>query len=218
MFCCRQDISLRCVFRHAKWCLCQSNLKGCACSGGNDTPSWEYHLSPSFLGIVPTPIGSYYSGCFLIVCSHYVLIYCDHYHYLSTCDCCVLWSITHHYDSYAISYLCGPDDIRSGWCGSATTIDSKGHYEGSCWPHHYAAVTTSVPNASSGICQLCHGSSVCKFWAFSDSLCRELVSVIVFSFCFHVPMWLPCSPMEHSLWGLQHCNPWEVYVPPVDGL
>ena len=39
---------------------------------------------------------SYMPMFFLVVCSHYVLSYCDHYHYHSTCDYCVLQSIIHH--------------------------------------------------------------------------------------------------------------------------
>ena len=56
----------------------------------------------------------------------------------------------------------------------------------------------------------------------SDSCVMCLVFVVVFVFCFQVPMWLPCSPVGLNYLGLQHSNtfglPWEQYVPPGDGL
>ena len=45
-------------------------------------------------------------------------------------------------------------------CSSAATVDSEGHNEEFCWPNQYTAATaTSVLDAFSGICKLCHGSS-----------------------------------------------------------
>ena len=44
----------------------------------------------------------------------------------------------------------------------AITADAKGHKR-SCLPHHCVTAATSVPDASSGICQLCHGSFTGKF-------------------------------------------------------
>ena len=44
----------------------------------------------------------------------------------------------------------------------ATTADAKGHKR-CCWPCHCAVAVTSVPDAFSHICQLCHGSSTGKF-------------------------------------------------------
>ena len=34
----------------------------------------------------------------------------------------------------------------------------RDHSEGFCWPHHFGTATTSVPDAFSGICQLCQDS------------------------------------------------------------
>ena len=50
-----------------------------------------------------------------------------------------------------------------------------------------------------------------------------LVLVMVFAFCFQVPMSLPCSPMGAHLFGHAMQQPyglylWQVYVPPGDGL
>ena len=68
----------------------------------------------------------------LLVCSHYVLSYYDPYN--STCDCCVFWSIAHHYNAYINSNLCGPDNTGSTGCDFAVTVDSEGHNDGFCWP------------------------------------------------------------------------------------
>ena len=41
-----------------------------------------------------------YSSCFFLLnISHYVPHYCNYY--CSTCDCCVLWYIIHHFDCYS---------------------------------------------------------------------------------------------------------------------
>ena len=87
------------------------------------------------------------------------------------CNCCILCSNAHYYDGNTGSHLFWPNEIRSAWCGSAATVDSEGHNVGFCWPHHCdATTTTSVPDAFSGICQLCHGSSAGEFlfqnWPF----------------------------------------------------
>ena len=42
-----------------------------------------------------------------------------------------------------------------------------------------------------------------------DFLCHVLVSVIIFAFCFQVPMLLPCSVVGVNPLGFQHCNPSE---------
>ena len=101
----------------------------------------------------------------------------------------VVCSIAHHYDHYACSQLYGSDNMRSArWC-SAAKVDFEGQNEGFCWPHQYAAATTSlVLDAFSGICQLCYRSSTCTFLFQS---------------------WV-------SLWFL--CYPWQAYVPHDNGL
>ena len=57
-------------------------------------------------------------------------------------------------------------------CGSAITADATGH-KGCSWPHHCAASTALVPDAFSGICLLCHGSSTHKFF-FQHELPTDL--------------------------------------------
>ena len=96
---------------------------------------------------------------FLEVCSHYLSDYNDHYHHYSTCDCCMLWSMTHLYDSCTCSNFCGPANIRSARCGCATTVDSEGHIKN---PTCATTAATSVPNTFSGISKLCLGFSTGK--------------------------------------------------------
>ena len=68
--------------------------------GGNSTPSWGYlSLFEGFYLYLDGNI----LDVFLVVCSHYVSCLCDHYY--STCDCCVLQNITHHYNTDTCSYL-----------------------------------------------------------------------------------------------------------------
>ena len=96
-------------------------------------PAAGYLLSPLLWSI----ICPYFRGlslldvnivdAFLRVCSHYVSSYND-YHHHATCDCCVLWSIPHHHDSYSCFNLCEPDYTGSARCG----FDSEGHNEGFC--------------------------------------------------------------------------------------
>ena len=52
--------------------------------------------------------------------------------------------------------------IGSVWCGSATTIDTEVPWRCS-WPCLCATAATSIFDASSGLCQLCHGSSLGRF-------------------------------------------------------
>ena len=55
--------------------------------------------------------------------------------------------------------------------------------------------TPSVPDAFSGVFQLCHRSSTGEF-SFHLPLIHMLVSLMVFAFYFQIPMWLPCSQMQ----------------------
>ena len=82
----------------------------------------------------------------------YVSLYYCYYHH-STCDSCVLqYSIFSHNDCYNGPHLDGAtSDTWSAKCGSTTTSNAQGHRR--CfWHCHCAAVETSVPDASSGIC------------------------------------------------------------------
>ena len=55
-----------------------------------------------------------------------------------------------------------PYNIGSAWCGSASTSDTKMCWRGS-WPCLCATAATSIFNAISGLCQLCHGFSTGRF-------------------------------------------------------
>ena len=53
-------------------------------------------------------------------------------------------------------------------------------------------------------------------------LCYILVYVMVFAYCFQVPMWLPCSPLGAQPLGFAASQPfpvypWQAYMPPGDG-
>ena len=60
-------------------------------------------------------------------------------------------------------------NIGLAWCGSATTADSKVPWM-CCWPYLCATAATSISDASSDLCQLCHGFSTGRF------LCQSLAS------------------------------------------
>ena len=137
----------------------------------------------------------------------YLSSYWDIYHYHSTCDCCVLRSNAHHYDGYAGSHLCGADNSWLAWCGSATTVDSEVHNKGFCWPHYYAAATTtSVPDAFSGIWQLCHGFSKGKYlWDLSLSLIAHVICWCLMMFA----LGFPCGCHVHQ-WGLKCTTLWSI--------
>ena len=116
-------------------------------------------------------------------------------------------------DSYTGSHFCGPDNIRSAWCGSATTVDSEEHSEGFCWPHCYAAARTiSVLDTCSGICKLCHGSSSGKFLFQSWASYWFLMSCagVCYGTCFllsgsHIAAMFTNGGSTTGV--LQHCNP-----------
>ena len=76
----------------------------------------------------------------------------------------MLCGIIHHRDCYNGFYCSRPTSTESAWHGSTSAVDPKRHSEGFCWLHHFVtAATTSVPDAFSGICQLCHGSLQVSF-------------------------------------------------------
>ena len=149
------------------------------------------------------------------MCSQYVSGYSDHCHHLHICECCVLWSINHHHDGCTCFHLCGPDNLGSARCGSATTVDSEEYIKGLCWPHSCAtAATTSTPE-SSDICQLCHQSLTGKFlfqsWAFHWFLCHvfDIIQCLLHAFRF-----LCGFATVQPFW----VYPKQAYLPPGDGL
>ena len=137
---------------------------------------------------------------FLLVCSHHVSSYIDHYYHHSTCDCCVLWNIPHHHDNYTCSNLYGPDNIGSAECGSAMTVDSKQHIEGFCWHQTCTTATASVLGV------LCLWVYLLGAEPPTDSYVMYFVSVMVFAFRCPCGCMLICG--AHIL-GLQHHNPFE---------
>ena len=141
---------------------------------------------------------------FLFVqCSDYVLSYCYHYCFHSTCDSYVLWIIIHHCSCYTGFHLCGPNNIRSAWCGSAATVDSKGTQWGILLASTILWQQQPQSQMLSDICQLCHGSLPSEFSLSELSLL--LIHMSYFGicygvyFCFWVLMWLPNSSVGAQL-------------------
>ena len=99
--------------------------------------------------------------CFLVVllCLKFLLPWLW---LLLSSDCGVFW-----YVIYIISD-CGSlfdgtfYNVGSAWCGSAATPDTKMLWR-CLWPCLHATAATSIFNASSGLCQLCHGFSRGRF-------------------------------------------------------
>ena len=122
----------------------------------------------------------------------------------------------------------GLSNIRSPWCGSATTVDAKGYSKGFCLPCHCAAAaTTWVLDASAGICQLCHGSSPCDFLSFRVE--HPLIHYVI-CWCFSDVYFLLSGSSVAALFTngthllgfvmLQSfiVYHWQAYVPPDDSL
>ena len=156
--------------------------------GGICSPhmSWGYqHICLTFwcLSVYPLPLSSQQScpllpitvGCFLtgldaygcllsfMVLSlslfYYVL---SLYYYSSSSDYGVFWYVICFIGYHGHLLDGASSNIRSACCGSAATADTKALWR-CCWPVHCATATSSISDASSGLCQLCHGSSTGRF-------------------------------------------------------
>ena len=141
---------------------------------------------------------------------HFVSSFCYHgYNHYSSCDSCVLQYFISLYNQYHGPLLDGASSkVGSVWYGIATTTDTEGLLW-CCWPCHCATAATSVSDASSGLCQLCHGSSTCKFlsqsWASHHpftciGVCPGMLSVFRCHAGCHIHLW----GLNH--WGLHHCS------------
>ena len=147
--------------------------------------------------------------------SHYVSNFCDHYYYNSTCDCCMFQSNAHHYDGNAGFHLCELNNIGSTTCGPAATVDSEGHNEGFFWSHpivQQQKPQSQMPSQAYANYAI-DPSRVFFFlsWAFNWFLVSYIGACNVFSFCFQVAMWLPCSPMGAVPLGLATMEPFGIY-------
>ena len=89
-----------------------------------------------------------------------------------------------HYDGYDSFHLCGPDNIRSAWCGSATTVDSEETMMGSISLTIMTQQQQPQSQMPSGICQLCHWSSIGKYLFQSWASHCFLMSCV--GFCYGV--------------------------------
>ena len=85
------------------------------------------------------------------------------------------------------------------------------------WPCLCTTAATSIFNASSGLCQLCHGFSTDRFlfqsWASHHLYIICLVSVLVSAFYFQVPCWMPLFTSGGSAIGVcTTATPWSLSV------
>ena len=134
--------------------------------------------------------------------SHYVSSYCDHYH--SSCDCCVLWSITHQYDGYN-SLL--PLWARQHWV-SIMWVCHHSLFQGTQWIMLASPLCHSNDNLSpSSQAKTTYPmdppqlSLSFKVEPSNDFLYHVLVSVLVF--CFLLPFFrFPCCCHVHK-WRAQ---------------
>ena len=127
-----------------------------------------------------------------------------------TCNCCMFQYFVPPHDCYHGPHVDGAtSNIVSAWCGAATTVDTEEH-KTCCWPCHCATAATWVPNASSGLCKLCHeyftGKFLFKSWASHQFhymywylFCCMLSAFRYHAGC-HIHQW------ELNLWDLHHCN------------
>ena len=80
------------------------------------------------------------------------------------------------------------------------------------WPCFCVTAATSIFDASSGLCQLCHGFSTGKFLEPPTVLyiiCLVSVHVSAFYFLGAILDYI-FTPGDSTIWGLHHCNPLEL--------
>ena len=120
------------------------------------------HLSGFWcLSIHPLDVHCPSSCTFLVV--HYVSsLYFHGYDYYSSSDCGVFWYIISIISDYGSLFDGASYNIGSAWCGSATTPDTQMLWRCS-WPCLCPTAATSIFDASSGLCQFCHGFSTDRF-------------------------------------------------------
>ena len=85
-----------------------------------------------------------------------------HYDYYYSSDCGVFWYVISTISDHGSLFDGASYNIGSAWCDSATTPDPKRLWRCS-WPCLCATAATSFFDASSGLCQLCHGFSTGRF-------------------------------------------------------
>ena len=115
----------------------------------------------------------YASCCCSFLCIfHYVPSFYYHgYDDYCSSDCCMFMYILSFLNKYHGPHLDGASsNIRSAWCGTAATTDTNVLWR-CCWPCYCAIVATCISDASSGLCQLCHGSSTGRFLFQSWASC-----------------------------------------------
>ena len=102
-------------------------------------------------------------------------------------------------------------NIGLAYCCSASTADAEGH-RWCCWPCHCVTAVTLVSDAS-GISQLCHGFSTCKYifqsWVshWFPYICWCLFWCMLSALRCHAWCHIHQSGFNH--WGLHCCSPSE---------
>ena len=120
------------------------------------------HLSGFWcLSVYPLDI-HYASSCAFLVVYYVSSLYYHGYNYYSSSDCGVFWYVISIISDCGSHFNGASYNIGSALCGSATTPDTKMLWTCS-WPCLCATAATSIYNASSGLCQLCHGFYTGRF-------------------------------------------------------
>ena len=96
------------------------------------------------------------------------------YDYYSSSDCSVFWCVVYVIGDCGSLFVGVAYNVESAQCGSAATPDTKILWRCS-WPSLHVTAANSIFFASSGLCQLCHGSSTGGFlfqsWASHHFVC-----------------------------------------------
>ena len=113
-----------------------------------------------------------------------------------------------------IPIWCGPGNIKSEGCSSATKVVPQQHLHLSQVPSQVCAIYAMGPPQVSFHFRVEPSNN-------SYMIC--LVSIVVFAFCFQIPMWMPCSPKGAQPLGFTSLqlivfHPTQVYVPCGDSL
>ena len=203
-----------CLYVLGVICMCYGKHLICWGSGGISTSVMGFWC----LSVHPLDV-HYASACTFLVVHYVSSLYCHGYDYYSSSDSGFFWYVISIISDHGCFFVGLPTILGSTWCGSAATPDTKMLWRCS-WPCLCITAALSIFDASSGLCQLCHGFSAGSFFLRVEPptilyiIC--LVSVLVSAFYFQVPCWMPYSPLGGSTIGV--CiiaTPWNL---PVKGI
>ena len=149
---------LPCISVYSRWYLGVLRARHFLCwgLGASAHLSGFWYLSGHLLDV------HYASSCAFLVVYYVSSLYYHGYDYYSSSDCGVFWYVISIISDCGSLFDGASYNIGSAWCGSATTPDTKMLWRCS-WPCLCATAATSILNASSDLCQLCHGFSTGRF-------------------------------------------------------